>query len=152
MTPEEIRQHIFYSSWASKKLIDAAAALSEEQRNQDFGVSHKSLTGTLEHIHFADRVWLARIADPRVLDLGWAEVRKRWENWASAVSHQDIVKNIDYTDLKGNLHRTPAWQIVLHVVDHATLHRGQAISILRQLGVTPPQTGLIGYYREIKVK
>jgi uncharacterized damage-inducible protein DinB len=69
-----------------------------------------------------------------------------------ALTHQDIVRMIDYQDLKGNPHRTPIWQIALHVVNHATLHRGQAMSLLRQLGVPPPPTDLIFYYREIKAK
>lgn len=165
MTAEEIRLHIFYSSWASRKLLDAALALSEEEQQREFGVSHKSLIGTLEHIFFADRIWLARTVDPRVIRGGfgdfspgetltteWPQVQKRWEDWASALSHPDITRVIDYKDLKGTEHRTPVWQVALHVVNHATLHRGQAMSLLRQLGVAPPPTDLIYYYREIKVK
>lgn len=162
MTAEEIRLHMFYSSWASRKLLEAALALPEEAQRREFGVSHKSLMGTLEHIFFADRVWLSRAVDSRVIKGGfgdfspgetlvteWPKVQKRWEDWASAVTHQDIVKSIDYKDLKGNPYRTPMWQIVLHVVNHATLHRGQAMSLLRQLGVAPPATDLIYYYREM---
>jgi uncharacterized damage-inducible protein DinB len=40
----------------------------------------------------------------------------------------------------------PVWQIVLHVVNHGTLHRGQVMGMLRQLGVAPPPTDLIRYY------
>lgn len=158
MTAEEIRLHIFYSGWASHKLLDAALAVSEEERNREFGVSHKSLMGTLEHIFLADRIWFSRVADPRVLQseetfvTAWAQIQKRWEEWAAALSHQDIMRIVDYKDLKGNPHRTPVWQIALHVVNHATLHRGQAMSLLRQLGVAPPPTDLIFYYREIKAK
>jgi uncharacterized damage-inducible protein DinB len=158
MTAEEIRLHIFYSGWASRKLLDAALALPEEQQHREFGVSHKSLFGTLEHIFLADRIWLSRTVDPRVLasqevfPMAWAPVQQRWERWASVLTHQEIVRSVDYKDLKGNSHRTPVWQIALHVVNHATLHRGQAMSLLRQLGVAPPPTDLIFYYREIKVK
>jgi uncharacterized damage-inducible protein DinB len=165
MTPEEIRLHIFYSGWASRKLLDAALALSEEEQHREFGVSHKSLIGTLEHIFFADRIWFSRTVDPRVikgafgefspgetLATEWPRIQKRWESWATALTHQDIVKTIEYKDLKGNEYRTPVWQIALHLVNHATLHRGQAMSLLRQLGVAPPPTDLIFYYREIKVK
>jgi len=158
MTPEEIRLHIFYSGWASRKLLDAALALPEEQQHKEFGVSHKSLIGTLEHIFLADRIWFSRTVDPGVLEstetfpVAWPQIQKRWEDWAAVLTPGDITKDIDYTDLKGNEHCTPVWQIVLHVVNHATLHRGQAMSILRQLGVAPPPTDLIFYYREIKVK
>jgi uncharacterized damage-inducible protein DinB len=158
MTPAEIRLHIRYSGWASRKLLDAALALPEEQQRREFGVSHKSLIGTLEHIFFADRIWLARTVDPRVLESGetlsvaWPQIQKRWEDWAAALSEPDIVRMIEYKDLKGKDHRTPVWQIALHVVNHATLHRGQAMSLLRQLGATPPTTDLIHYYRETNVK
>jgi uncharacterized damage-inducible protein DinB len=158
MTTEEIRTHIAYSGWASHKLLEAALALSEEERHREFGVSHSSLSGTLEHIFLADRVWFSRVADPRVLQseeafaTQWPKVQKRWEQWAAALTHQDLVRNVDYKDMKGNPHRTPVWQIVLHVVNHATLHRGQVMSLLRQLGATPPATDLIYYYREMKAK
>jgi uncharacterized damage-inducible protein DinB len=158
MTAEEIRLHVCYSGWASRRLLDAALALSEEEQRREFSVSHSSLIGTLEHIFFADRIWFARMVDPRVLKseeplpVAWPQLQKRWEDWAAAVSHQDIVRVLEYKDLKGNDHRTPVWQIVLHAVNHATLHRGQAMSLLRQLGVAPPPTDLIYYYREIKGK
>ena len=158
MTAEEIRLHISYSGWASRKLLDAALALPEEQQRRDFGVSHKSLMGTLGHIFFADRIWFARMVDPRVLEsdetlsIAWPQIQKRWEEWAAALTDQDVVRSVEYKDLKGNAHRTPVWQIALHVVNHATLHRGQAMSLLRQLGAAPPPTDLIFYYRELKVK
>jgi uncharacterized damage-inducible protein DinB len=158
MTAEEIRLHLSYSGWASRKLLDAALALSEEQQHREFGVSHKSLMGTLEHTFLADRGWFARTVDPRVLQseepfsIAWPKLQKRWEDWAAALSHPDIVRIVDYKDLKGNPHRTPVWQIVLHVVNHATLHRGQAMSLLRQLGAEAPPTDLIFYYRETKGK
>ena len=156
MTPEDIRLHISYSGWASRRLLDAALALPEEQQRREFGVSHKSLLGTLEHIFFADRIWFARTVDPSVLEseetlsIAWPLLQKRWEDWAAALT--EIVRVVDYKDLKGNSHSTPVWQIALHVVNHATLHRGQAMSLLRQSGVAPPPTDLIFYYREIKVK
>lgn len=77
-----------------------------------------------------------------------AEDPEALEIWADALTHQDLVRLVDYQDMKGNAHRTPVWQIVLHVVNHATLHRGQAMSLLRQLGAEAVPTDLIFYYRE----
>ena len=37
----------------------------------------------------------------------------------------------------------------MHVVNHATLHRGQAMGMLRQMGIEPPHTDLLYYYREL---
>lgn len=158
MTAKEISLHFSYSRWASRKLLDAALALPEEQQHREFGVSHKSLIGTLEHIFLADRIWFARTVDPEILQTeaplpeAWPLLHKRWEGWAVELTDRELIRIVDYKDLKGNAHSTPVWQIALHVVNHATLHRGQAMSLLRQLGVTPPATDLIYYYREIKAK
>jgi uncharacterized damage-inducible protein DinB len=84
--------------------------------------------------------------------IAWPRIQKGWEEWAAAVTPEELVRVVDYKDLKGNPHSTPVWQIALHVVNHATLHRGQAMSLLRQLGVAPPPTDLIFYYREINAK
>ena len=54
--------------------------------------------------------------------------------------------------MDGKQYESPVWQIVLHVVNHATLHRGQVVAMLRQLGMTPPGTDLIYYYRELEAR
>ncbi|HVO97663.1 MAG TPA: DinB family protein [Bryobacteraceae bacterium] len=165
MTPHEVRHHIAYSAWASRRLLDAALAVDEEQHRRDVGVSHKSLMGTLEHIFFGDRIWCARAVDPGIagpsfaefspgqtLASEWPKVQKRWADWAASVTEADLQRVVDYKDIRGAARCEPMWQIVLHVVNHATLHRGQVMAMLRQLGVAPPQTDLIFYYREHKVE
>lgn len=152
MTVEEIRSHLAYSTWASRKLVAAAEALTEEQQNRDFGVSHKSLKGTLDHIHFADRIWLTRILPSEDPAMPWPAVHDKWQEWAAALKPEDLDQSIQYKDLRGNQHSTPLAPIVMHVVNHATLHRGQAMSLLRELGVAPPPTDLIFYYREMMTK
>ncbi len=54
---------------------------------------------------------------------------------------------IEYKDLKGNPYQSPLWQIVLHLVNHGSHHRGQVSGMLRALGKTPPPLDLIAYYR-----
>jgi uncharacterized damage-inducible protein DinB len=54
---------------------------------------------------------------------------------------------VDYKDSKGNPYRQPLWQLILHVVNHGTHHRGQASGFLRALGHTPPVLDLVAYYR-----
>jgi len=46
--------------------------------------------------------------------------------------------------------RDPRWQIMQHVVNHGTYHRGQVIAMLRQLGAKGVATDLIAFYRERK--
>lgn len=164
MTADELRLHIRYSGWASRRLLEAALKLDQDQLYRDMGASHKSLLDTLAHIHFADRIWFSRVVDPAVqtidggellphesLQRDWPAIQRRWEEWADSLSDADLARVVDYKTLNGDPYQTPVWQIVLHVVNHATLHRGQAMALFRQLGVAPPATDLIFYYREQKI-
>ena len=54
-----------------------------------------------------------------------------------------------YTDFAGNTHDTPFAATLRHVVNHASYHRGQVVTMLRQLGRKPPVTDLIVYHREL---
>lgn len=161
MTAQEARTHLRYSGWASRKVLDAALALSPEDRAKAMGVSHESVSKTLSHIYFADAIWYARIADPSYpvpahdalpgLDFvveEWPQLQAKWEAWADAASDEDLAKQVPFKSRFVGNAGLPAWQIVTHVVNHATLHRGQIVAMLRQLGVQPPSTDIVFYYWE----
>jgi len=163
VTPEALRTHLDYTVWASRRLVNAASSLPAEELTRDFRSADHSILGTLVHVYAADRVWFGRIhgnpparfIDPEndmrleVLQNDWPALYKRWQEWASGLSEDSIGSKISYKDLKGNPYETPLWQIVLHVVNHGTHHRGQVSGFLRALGHTPPPVDLIAYYREI---
>jgi len=154
MTADEIRTHLRYSGWASRKLLDATLKLDPEQQKRDLCSSHKGVLETLGHIHFADRIWLSRIHgekfEPPVeaIEIDWPRIQTQWERWSDSLQDSEVTRLVAYHDMKGNPYETPIWQICLHVVNHATLHRGQVMAMFRQLGVPPPATDLIYYYRE----
>jgi uncharacterized damage-inducible protein DinB len=156
-----LRQHLDYSAWASARLLDAAASLTPEERERDFGTADKSILGTMAHTFGADRVWLARIhgtpqaflsPEDREFDrlrTAWPAVYSGWRDWAAGLTDDSVLEVLSYHDLKGNPWSTPVWQIVLHVVNHATHHRGQAAGFIRSLGRVPPPLDLIAYYRSL---
>jgi uncharacterized damage-inducible protein DinB len=157
MTVQEARTHLRYSAWASQRLIDAAFDLDAELLHRDVGVPNKSLHGTLAHVLMADRVWFARVtgvvlANPREqtepIETEWPRVLGQWQSLAEAWTDADLASVVSYKDMQGNPYETPLVQIVMHVVNHATLHRGQVMAMFRQLGVAPPPTDLIFFYRE----
>lgn len=163
MTRDELVQHLRYTVWASQKLLDAASALDAAEQTRDFGASHNSITGTLRHIYLADRIWLSRLTGNSrrtIADSGeplslaalrdeWLPLLQRLIAWVESLDEAGVATVIDYQTLDGAALRTPVWQIVLHVVNHATLHRGQIVGMIRQLGHKPPLTDLIYYYRSL---
>ncbi|MDX1978836.1 MAG: DinB family protein [Bryobacteraceae bacterium] len=162
LSADLLRTHLAYTAWASKRLVEAASVLSEAELTRDFATSEHSVLGTLVHVFAADRIWLARIqghaparfinpeADMHlsVLRDDWPTLLANWQHYAAALNDTDTGQVISYKDLKGNAYQSPLWQIVLHVVNHATHHRGQASGMIRAMGHTPPPLDLIAYYRQ----
>jgi uncharacterized damage-inducible protein DinB len=158
ISPDVARMHLAYTEWATMRLFAAAGGLSSAEQTRDFGTANKSVLGTLTHVFGADRVWLARLEGgpqewPPEYDLAglqsdWTALYGRWQSWAAGLDEAAIAKRISYHDLKGNAWVSPVWQIVLHVVNHGTHHRGQVAGFLRAMGKTPPPLDLIAYYRQ----
>ena len=163
VSAEALRTHLDYTAFASSRLVNAAANLSPSELTRDFQTADHSVLGTLVHIYAADRVWLGRIhghppqkfLDPEVdlhlsvLQTDWPAILARWKDWATGLTDASAQSQLAFTDLKGNRHQQPLWQIVLHVVNHGTHHRGQVSGMLRALGHTPPPLDLIAYYRSL---
>ncbi len=158
--PEILRLHVDYMGWASARILDAAARLAPDELARDFGTADGSVLGTMVHIFSAERIWLRRIrgedpgdlSKPESLDLptlreDWSAVQRDWRDWAAGIGVEEASAMISYHDLRGNPWQTPLWQIVLHVVNHGTHHRGQISGFLRAMGHVPPPLDLIAYCR-----
>jgi uncharacterized damage-inducible protein DinB len=160
ISPEVLQDHIDYNAWASLRLLEAAAHLTPEELNRDFLTADHSVLGTLVHIYFADRIWLARVQGApfpglptdsernlAFLQTAFPELNDRWRQWASSLTVESPNREIKYSDIKGNPWKQPLWQIILHVVNHGTHHRGQISGFLRSMGRTPPSVDLVSYQR-----
>ena len=159
ISADTLRLQLDYSAWATQRLLDAAATLSPEELTRDFQTADKSVLGTLAHIFAADRVWLSRVlAQPRttfldqeesnlaLLQTEWPALLQRWNVWIQGLNDADVEDTISFQDLRGRPQANQVWQIVLHVVNHATHHRGQVSGFLRAMGHKPPSLDLMGFY------
>jgi len=161
MDTANFQVHLAYKQWQTRKLLAAANDLPPEVYEQPRGSSHGGIKGTLQHIYGADYVWMKRVQGiactraeitiPEGLaELGdaWLKLAEEWVHWAAADPNRNWNEKITYTQFSGEQFSTPLWQVVLHVVNHGTLHAGQIVAMLRQVGIAPPQTDLIFFYRE----
>ncbi|MBZ5610949.1 MAG: DinB family protein [Acidobacteriia bacterium] len=160
VSADALRAHVDYTAWASQRLLDAASQLTPEELTRDFKTSDKNVLDTLVHTFAADRIWLRRIEgdpsnifiDPEDRDLArlrqaWPALHRQWRAWAARLTDQQAVAEISYRDRAANAYRQPLWQIVLHVVNHGTHHRGMVSGFIRAMGHTPPGLDLIAFYR-----
>ena len=165
VSADALRTHIDYNAWATRRLMDAVGELSREELGRDFGTADRSVLDTLVHVYAADRLWLGRIQglpNPgfarfitfvdrtlAVLQNDWPALLERWKQWGAGLAEEKALEPLTYSDLKGGGRREALWQIVFHVVNHGTHHRGQVSGFLRTMGRVPPGLDLIVYYREL---
>jgi uncharacterized damage-inducible protein DinB len=159
MNLNDIRQLFDYTGYANHLALDAAAKLTDEQVRQDVQISHGSILGTLAHMAGAEWVWLSRwqgvspseiwtsgtFADLAALRLRWQEIEADRRVILEGLTMEELHSELSYRNLKGEPLSLPLIQQMQHVVNHATLHRGQVVGMIRQLGVTPPAVDLLYY-------
>lgn len=162
MNVHDIRYLFDYTSWANHLTLDAAEEIKVEEQLFDRGVSHQSIHGTLLHMLFAEWVWLNRWKGNSPSDALNAEdypdlasVRKYWlqieaerEEFLNGLTDESLLAGTTYKDLAGNEYTNPLGLLMQHVVNHATLHRGQVVAMIRQLGIKPPATDFLFYFRK----
>lgn len=160
---DEIRQLFEFDRWANQLILDAAATIAPADFTRDLGSSFPSLRDTLVHVIGADWVWLRRLegetpprppAEWAASDLEqlrglYADVQGKWSTYLESMEDAQLDEVLEYRYMSGEAASSTRGQILRHVVNHSTYHRGQAVTMLRQLGATPPRTDLIHYYRSV---
>jgi uncharacterized damage-inducible protein DinB len=156
-------QELFaYNAWANRALFDALVLLPAEAYFRDLRSSHGGIHGTLCHIVWVEQLYLTRWlgrpnpATPQGRDLAsLALARTRWEEiegeraaWLAHLRAPRLDDVITVQPTTGGEYRHSFAEMFRHVVDHSSYHRGQIITLLRQLGVKPPSIGMILFFRE----
>jgi uncharacterized damage-inducible protein DinB len=161
MTLQEIRTLHAYNAWANNRIFEAVEALPPEQYLTDMKSSHGGIHGTLVHMVGAEKVWLGRwqgreepfmtAADAptlKTLHEVWEKNGFETAKYLGTLTDKKLLESFTMKTAKGESFMHILWQTIQHLVDHSSYHRGQVITLMRQLGVTPPSTGLIRFYRE----
>jgi uncharacterized damage-inducible protein DinB len=81
------------------------------------------------------------------LQAAWPPLFERWKAWAAELTDERAREQVAYATMEGTPCQQPLWQVILHVVNHGTHHRGQVSGFLRTLGRTPPVIDLAYFYR-----
>ena len=152
--PGYVRTMAAYNAAMNKRLYDAAARLSDDERRKDRGAFFHSIHGTLNHVLLADSVWMGRFdgtpfkftsldqelhASFDELGIQRVEMDKRIERWARGLTDSALGAKITFTSaITKRTHAPTLWRVVLHFFNHQTHHRGQLSSYLRAMGGKVP--------------
>lgn len=156
-------QYAAYHVWASQRIADVILQLSDEQVRQEINSSFNSIYATLIHMWDAESAWWQRsrlqenIALPGAAFNGNVELLLKkmmeqsvlWKNWVDQATEAALEHEFIYRNNKKEQFKQPVYEVLLHLYNHQTYHRGQIITMLRQLGVDKiPGTDLIIFLRK----
>jgi len=162
MNIEDLRTLYDYNSWANHRALEASTAVTPEQFTRDLGSSFRSLRDTLAHIYGAEWIWLERwhgrtptglpsstdFPDVETTRRRFVEIDRNLVDYVASLTQGDLQRVMEYKTTAGVAQAQPLWQMLQHLANHSTYHRGQVTTLLRQLGAKAVSTDLIGFYRE----
>jgi uncharacterized damage-inducible protein DinB len=155
-----------YTKWANHKVVRAAATLRVDDFRRDLGSSHGGVRGTLTHILGAEWIWLERwkgVSPGRLLDEGefpdilalrsrWKAVEEHRDSWFKNLPETAVRQKVRYQNTEGKTYEAPLWQLVQHLANHSTYHRGQAMAMMKMLGAKTVSTDILFWDRERAAK
>jgi len=140
-----------YNQWANKRVLDC---LQSQQ------VADERTLTIMSHVISALFIWLNRIeGKPNDAYPLWkqysvaeliklnAEITERWLKFVTETD--DFNRMLVYNNYVGDPYKNNVEQIMIHLVNHSTYHRGQVAMMLRQNGLEPINTDFITYDRVI---
>jgi len=163
MTKADLQLLLVFNDWARGRMLDAVRPLTAEQFTSPLGNSFSSVRDTVVHIYSAEWVWHTRcqghsptsplvaedFPDLATIEAAWLDLAAKWRVFLEALGEDQHLQEIDYRLMNGQASRSAIWQIVQHVVNHSTYHRGQVMTLLRQMGAgAVVSTDLIAFHRE----
>ena len=151
VTLETLRVLYDYNYWARDRQLAACDKLTQEQFVRPIGGSFHSLRDTVVHLVGVEWLWLERwrgrsprdrfdpedFPEPEPLRKRWREVEAGMRTFLGGLSPDDLATTRTYTTLTGQSWTYPLGQMMLHLSNHQTYHRGQVTTLLRQLGAVP---------------
>jgi len=154
-----------YNIWANQKLLEVILGLPEEKQRQELPSSFRSLYTTVFHMWDAESIWWQRMklheriirpsdnfnSSMRDVANGLLQQNQQWQQWVSTTTEPILDHVFQYYSFQKESFKQPIFQMLLHVFNHGTYHRGQLVNMLRQLGIEKiPPTDFIVWSRAKK--
>jgi len=153
MNKSDVEYLLEYNRWANARILDEVSKLTPEQFTRDLKSSHPSVRDTFAHLIAAEWIWLERWKGtspgalltptdfPTVESLRakLARVEGDYQEFVAGLSDAFLAEVISYRNTRNEEWAYPLGQMMQHVMNHSTYHRGQVTTLLRQSGasVTP---------------
>jgi len=163
MNLQDLQTLLDYNYWARDRMYEALEPLTAEQTSRDLGGSFGSVHDTVAHIYAAEVVWFGRwhgeapalltgaaFPDLASIRRAWVEHEAKMRGFVGELGDAGVDRVFAFKMFSGQPTAAPFWQMLQHVVNHGSYHRGQITTKLRQLGAKPARSlDMIAFYREV---
>lgn len=154
-----------YNLWANESITSAILGMDEHLHQQHSPSSFPNLYATILHMWDAETAWWQRMHrhekilvpsqnfNPNMKEAvnGLLSQSTLWSNFAKEVTEQELKNKLEYRNNRGEQFSQALHEVMLHVFNHGTYHRGQLVTMMRALGHEEiPQTDFIVWARKIK--
>lgn len=155
-------QYANYNIWANNLVIESMLQLPLNKIDKLMTSSFPTIRATVSHTWSAEDIWLQRLMKSETIlwaesifkgsfedaCINWQLSSKGLERFMNVQNDGSLNSILNYPDRQNQPHETPVYQILLHVFNHSTYHRGQLITMLRQtMEAKIPQTDFIVFAR-----
>lgn len=152
-----------YNAWANKVIFDAVAALPAGEATKERPTLFMNMVNTLNHLYVVDKIWQAHLEKrehgiPALNTVLYAEFGDLWHaqqaidawyiGWGDRLSEAQADETVHFTLIGGNKGAMRRGDIMLHVVNHTSYHRGFVADMFYQVPLRAPTTDLPVFLRE----
>ena len=162
MNKQDITILYQYNRWSTKKILEAAAQVTEDQFLASGSFPHGGLRSTLVHALFAEWIWRNRwegTSPTERLKPGdfptFESLRARFEEeenrlmaFIETLTDEQLNSRVAYKTTQGEPHERVLWQMMAHLVNHGTQHKTEAAAMLTDFGQSPGDIDMIFYFIE----
>jgi uncharacterized damage-inducible protein DinB len=159
--------YLSYNLWANNTILNRLELISDEDMLQQIAGSFDSISKTLAHIFDAESIWLQRLygiekisipsdifTNSKEIKIGLLDASLKLKKFGLLCDEEKISTVVSYSYHRTNFGSNTVFEIIQHVCNHSTYHRGQIVNFLRFLGHTDniPNTDYITYIRTVKLE
>ena len=158
-----LQQYSAYNIWANKKIIETAVMLPEELISKEVISSFPSVSKTLLHMVEVENIWWERLnLIENTTPSGWffgnfdqltkklLQLSLQWHDWIKGTTELHLTHVFAYQNSKKEQFKQPVYEMILHLFNHQTYHRGQIVTMFRQLGIDKIPGTDFGIFARVK--
>jgi uncharacterized damage-inducible protein DinB len=162
-----LQQHVTYHAWASERMAETLKQVDHSIIKQEQKSSFGSIAKTLLHLWDAEIVWLNRFEGINLTEWpskkfsggtddliqGYVASANAIKKFVETSSDGKLQEKFSYKTMKGDPFQDVIEDMIYHVINHGSYHRGQIVTMLRELGVNQILSmDIIIYLRTLKTK